>query len=90
MLSLIASILFDYRVLQAFETIVDTFISQENFTKIFVIEEDMALIAEQVSIYGNQLYILSYFLKGLNDKLKTCCCHDQDMCLNLYDVLVHD
>ena len=60
-LSLITSILFDYRVLQAFETIVDTFITQENIMKILVIEEEVNLIAEQVSIYGNQLDILPYF-----------------------------
>ena len=60
MLSLIVSILFDYRIVQAFEAIIDTLISQENFTKIFVIEEDMALIAEQVSAWGKQQYILPY------------------------------
>ena len=41
--------MFDYRILQAFEAIVGTLITQENFTEILVIEEDMALIAEKVS-----------------------------------------
>ena len=36
------------RIVQAVETIVDTFIAQENFTEIRVIEEDVALIADQV------------------------------------------
>ena len=53
------SALFDYRIVQVFETIVDILISQENFTKVLVIEEDMALIAEQVSAWENQLEILS-------------------------------
>ena len=43
------SILFVYRIVQAFESILDTLIDQENFTNIRVIEEDVTLIAEQVS-----------------------------------------
>ena len=50
MLSQIPFILFDYRIVQAFESIVDTLISQENVSEIVVIEEDVALITEQVSV----------------------------------------
>ena len=50
MLSLISFILFDYRIVQAFESIVDTLINQENVTETRVIEEDVALITEQVSV----------------------------------------
>ena len=41
------------RIVQSFETIVDTLISQENFTEVRVIEEDVALVAGQVSNYGS-------------------------------------
>ena len=38
------------RIVQAFESIVDTLISQDNITEIRVIAEDVALIAKQVSV----------------------------------------
>ena len=51
------------RIVQSFESIIDTLISQETFTDILVIEEDVALIAQQVSALGNQLCILLAYLK---------------------------
>ena len=38
------------RIIQAFESIVDTLISQDNVTEIRVIAEDVALITKQVSV----------------------------------------
>ena len=57
---------FVFRIVQSFETIVDTLISQENFTEVLVIEEDVALIAEQVSdAYDEGLryrYLITHFV----------------------------
>ena len=52
---LVSSIL---RIVQAFESIVDTLISQDNITEIRVIAEDVDLIAKQVSVRANQPCIL--------------------------------
>ena len=41
--------IFTYRIVQALESILETLIEQENFTSVQVIQEDVALIAEQVS-----------------------------------------
>ena len=41
------------RIVQSFEIIVEVLISQENFTEVLVIEDDVALIAEEVSALGN-------------------------------------
>ena len=49
MSSLISSTVFDYRIVQAFESIVDTLISQDNFKEVRVIEDELALIAKRVS-----------------------------------------
>ena len=46
------------RIDQAFDTIVDTLISQDNVTEIHVIVEEMVLITKQVSVWGKQQCIL--------------------------------
>lgn len=47
-----AVLLVVHRIVQAFGSIVDTLIGQENFTNFHVIEDDVTLIADQVSEEG--------------------------------------
>ena len=50
--------MFGYRIVRAFENIVNTLISQNNFTEYFIVDEDVALIAKQVkNAQGSQLCI---------------------------------
>ena len=44
-----------YRIVQAFDNIVDALIQQENFTDILVVRRDLALRGERVCYHSNAM-----------------------------------
>ena len=58
-----------YRIVKAFDSIVDALIQQENFTNISVVQRDLALKGERVSLLNcahkieTQLFLISTFVQ---------------------------